>query len=270
MTPDGLYRCQNSSYEERGSGGRPILFSHGLLMDRRQYERQIERLSDGRRCVAYDHRGQGDSEVPDSPAIDMETVYVDAARLIERLDLAPCHVVGTSMGGFVALRLAARRPELVSSIALLSTRAGPEPEENLPKYEMLTSIARWLGPRWLAGRLMPIFFGETFLNDPDREEVRREQRRRLADRSRQVYRAVDGVLYRPSVEGEIDAVDVPALVVHGREDEAIPFEVGRRLAEALPDARFEGLPDGGHTLAVERPDAVNRMLADFFEEVEGG
>src|SRR5262249_59370825 len=98
------------------------------------------------RCVAFDFRGQGQSEVTES-GYDLETLTADAIELIEKLRLAPAHFVGLSMGGMIGMRLAARRPELVRSLALLETSADPEPEENVPKYRRFNPAAPLL---WVA------------------------------------------------------------------------------------------------------------------------
>src|SRR5213078_2875597 len=98
-------------YEDSGSGP-PVVFSHGLLWSGRMYAAQVATLADRHRCITYDHRGQGQSPVSPT-AYDMDTLAEDAAALIEKLGALPCHFVGLSMGGFVGLRLAIRRPELL-------------------------------------------------------------------------------------------------------------------------------------------------------------
>jgi 3-oxoadipate enol-lactonase len=100
-------------YEDTGGSASAILFSHGLLLSTRQFDPQVTALRDRYRCIAYDHRGQGRSALSKLRSIDMETLTADAIALIEALGLAPVHFCGHSMGGFVGMRLAARRPELV-------------------------------------------------------------------------------------------------------------------------------------------------------------
>src|SRR5205823_2727516 len=113
-------------YDDTGGSGEPIVFSHGLLWSGRMFEAQVAALRGRYRCITYDHRGQGRSDVPRARSHDMETVTDDAASLIEALGAAPVHFVGLSMGGFVGMRLAARRPELLRSLVLLETSADPE------------------------------------------------------------------------------------------------------------------------------------------------
>ena len=104
-------------YVDEGSGPDTIVFSHGLLWSGEMFRPQIDALKDRFRCVAFDHRGQGQSPVARS-GYDMDTLTADAAALIEGVGAAPCHFVGLSMGGFVGMRLAARRPELLRSLLI--------------------------------------------------------------------------------------------------------------------------------------------------------
>ena len=255
-------------YEESGSGDETIVFSHGLLWSTRLYDPQVATLSSRYRCIAYDHRGQGKSDVPDGPIVDMETLYLAAVRLIESLDAAPCHFVGLSMGGFVGLRLAARRPDLVRSLTLLDTAADPEPTSNIGKYRKLNAVARYLSIKLVSGQVMPIMFGETFLNDPERATLRAKWRAELESNDNSIYKAVNGVMYRPSVEREAQRIDVPTLVLWGEEDNAISRDRCEDLARLIEGARFVTIPEAGHSSTIENPAVVNAELSDFIDGVE--
>src|SRR5216684_1032632 len=145
-------------YEEQGRGSQTIVFAHGLLWSCRMFDKQVATLKDRYRCIAFDFRGQGQSEVTND-GYDIDTLYKDAAALIEELGCAPCHFLGLSMGGFIGLRLAARRPELIKSLLLLETSAGPEPAENRASYRQLNFIARWLSLRLVSKQVMKVMFG---------------------------------------------------------------------------------------------------------------
>ncbi len=200
-------------------------------------------------------------------AVDMETCAADAAALVEALGAAPCHFVGLSMGGFVGMRLAARRPELLRSVALLETSADPEPEESAGRYRLLNLVARFVGPWAVAGRVMPILFGRTFLSDPARAGERARWRARLAALPRSIWRAVNGVVERRGVHGELARVRLPALVLVGDEDVATPPARAERIAAALPGARLVRVPRAGHSSPVEEPAAVTAALRELFESV---
>ena len=250
-------------YDDRGSGPETVVFAHGLLFDGRMFDAQVAALADRFRCLRFDFRGQGRSAVtPDG--YDMDTLAEDAAALIEALGAAPCHFVGLSMGGFVGLRLASRRPELLRSLAVLDSSADPEPAENLPRYRLLNTIARWLGLRVVAGRVMPIVFGRSFLRDPARREVRELWRERIVSRDRRgITRAVRGVIYRRGVQDELPGIRVPTLILVGEEDLATPRERSEWMRAAIPGAELVVVPRAGHSAPIENPEAVTAALAEL-------
>src|SRR5262245_44696231 len=125
-------------YEDTGPGstGETIVFAHGLLWGVELFEPQLAALRDRYRCIAWDHRGQGRRAVDPRHSIGRELLWQDAVELLDALKVTSAHFVGLSMGGFVALRVAARRPDLVRKLILLETAIGPEPLENVARYRM--------------------------------------------------------------------------------------------------------------------------------------
>lgn len=250
--------------------GDTLLFSHGLLMSHEMFAAQVEALRDRYRCVAYDHRGQGQSAPSDLRSIDLGTLTGDATLLIEKLDLSPVHFVGLSMGGFVGMRLAARRRKLVKSLTLLDTSAGPEPAANVPKYTAMNLTARYLGARVLVDRLMPIMFGETFLGDPARSAVRARWRAHFQALPRSVWRAVNGVLERENVIPELGRIRCPTLILVGDEDVATPREQSERIQRGITGSRLVTIPRAGHSSTVEAPEAVTREISAFLQAQGAG
>lgn len=223
---------------------------------------QVAALRDRFRCVTWDHRGQGRSAVPPGRSVTIERCHEDAVALIERLGLAPCHFVGLSMGGFVGMRLAARRPELVRTLTLLDTSADPEPPENVPRYRRLNLVARMFGVGVVASRVMPILFGRTFLDDPARAGERAEWLARLKQNRRSIHKAVTGVIERDGVHDELQRVRAPTLVAVGEEDVATVPAKAERIQAAIAGARLARIPRAGHSAPIENPERVNRLLLE--------
>ena len=168
------------------------------------------------------------------------------------------------MGGFIGLRLAARRPDLLRSLILLETSADPEPSENVAKYRQLTFVARWFGLGLVVDRVMPVMFGRTFLTDPARALERRVWRRRMSGNHRLgITRATTGVITRKGIESEIDRIRVPTLILVGDEDVAVPPVHSQCLHERIAGSRLEMIPRAGHTSTVEEPTAVNGAITNF-------
>ena len=251
-------------YEDTGGSGTPVVFAHGLLWSGAMYRFQVEALRGAHRCISFDFRGQGRSPIADS-GYDMDTLARDAARLIEKLGAAPCHFVGLSMGGFIGMRLALRRPELLRSLSLLETAADPEPVLNKPKYALMALITRTFGTRPLLKPIMKIMFGHTFLRDPAKAGLRESLKGELlANDVRGSALALRGVLERQGLMDELRSIRTPTLVLSGEEDVAVRPERSRRTAEGIPGARFVLLPRAGHTSSLEQPEAVTAVLKEFF------
>jgi pimeloyl-ACP methyl ester carboxylesterase len=255
------------NYADEGAGPETIVFAHGLAWDLTLYDAQVAALRDRYRCVCFDFRGQGGSEVM-AGGYDMDTLAQDAAALIEALGVAPCHFVGLSMGGFVGLRLAARRPELLRSLALLDTSAGAEPFWSSLRYRAMAYIARWLGPRLVLGGVKKALFGPRFLADPARAAERERIRARLlaADRVG-LCRATLGVVSRRGVAEEVGKIRAPTLVLVGEKDVATVPDRSRWLHAHIAGSRLVVVPEAGHSPPVEEPACVNAALADFLAGV---
>ena len=253
-------------YEDVGEGPETIVFAHGLLWSGQMFEEQVRILKNRFRCITFDFRGQGESEVTPT-GYDLDTLSQDAASLIESLDAAPCHFLGLSMGGFVGLRLAIRRPDLLKSLMLLETSAESEPNESKKRYRRLNFVARWIGLRLVAGRIMPIMFGTRFLADPNRSQQRATWRERLiANHRLGITRAVKGVIDREGVSGELSEIHVPTLVIVGDQDVATPLKRSEHIVAGIPNSRLVIIPGAGHTSTVEEPEAVTAALETFLSE----
>lgn len=261
--PEVLVNGAKLFYEEMGSGPETVVFSHSYLVDGRHFTPQMQALRDRYRCIAYDHRGHGRSEVTES-GYDMENLYADGVGFIEALGCAPCHFVGLSSGGFIGLRIGIRRPDLLRSLILMGTSADPESEENVKQYKLLLLIVRWLGYWPVVGKVMPLLFGEKFLSDPARqEEVREWKRCILSSNKKAMIKFGEGIFSRAGVIEELPKIRTPTLVIVGEEDRAQPLEKAKRIAESIPGARLVVIPRAGHLCTVEEPADVTVAIEEF-------
>lgn len=250
-------------YEEHGHGSQTVILAHGLLWSGQMFAQQVDVLQQRYRCITFDWRGQGQSEVTRA-GYDMETLYADTLALIDALGIVACQFIGLSMGGFIGMRLAARRPDLIRSLILIGTSADPEPAANIPKYRMLNLVGRWLGFRLVAAQVMPIMFGQKFMHDASRAQLREEWRRRmLANHRKGVTRATTGVTTRQGIADLLPAISAPTLILVGDQDVATPPAVAQRIHARIPQSQLAIIPGAGHTSTVEEPEAVNRAILAF-------
>ena len=254
-------------YEQCGSGSEAVVFAHGLLMCREMYAAQIEALQAHYRCIAFDCRGHGNSESTRG-GYSLDEFAEDAIELIRFLDCAPCHFVGHSLGGFIGLRLALRRPELIRSLVLVNTTAEPEPRDQAARYRLLNLIARLVGLRPVAGQVLPILFGRRFMTDTSRAAEREKWRTVLLQNDRRgVTRSTRAVIERDGIHEKVAAIAQPALVITGSDDVAISARRSRVLHEALSNSRFVELPNVGHSSPIEAPAAVMEAIREFLLDV---
>jgi len=263
--PDIAINGAQLYYEDTGAGstGEAIVFSHGLLWSLEMFRPQMDHLRERYRCIGYDHRGQGRSGDVEVRSIGMESLFQDAAGLIEHLELGRVHFAGLSMGGFVAMRMAARRPDLLRSLILMETSADREPAENIGRYRMMNAVARYAGLKLVADRVMPIMFGQKFLADPARASEREAWRERLMANRRSIWRAVNGVVDRDPVAPELARIDLPTLIIVGEQDVATVPEKAGRIHEAIKGSKLVRIPGAGHTSTIEQPERVNAALDEF-------
>lgn len=256
----------NLHYTDTGGGPDTIVFSHGLLFSGEMFMDQIAVLKSHYRCITFDHRGQGQSEVS-AVGYDIDSLTEDAIALIEALEVAPCHFVGLSMGGFVGLRLGFRRPEMLKSLTLINTSADAEAAENKGRYKLLNFVAHWFGLRIVVGKVMPIMFGPTFLADQSKTAERKKWRDVIVSNHRLgITRAVKGVVARSSVEEDIRRISLPTLIIVGEEDAATPPDKAKAMHERIPDSQLIVVPEAGHSSTIEQPEIVTKSMVEFLEK----
>jgi len=240
-----------------------MVFAHGLLWNTRMYDKQVEYFKSGCRCIAFDFRGQGQSEITKS-GYDMETLTEDTLALLDALDIDKCHFLGLSMGGFVAQRIALKRPELLLSLTLLETSADPEDPKNVPQYRKLMKAIRWLGMKRVSQKVMPIMFGSSFLNDKSRKADRRAWLTMLqGNRKGGVVKATTGVIERSGTYDQLGEISTPTLIIVGDEDVATPYSKAERMHFAIKGSKLAVIKGAGHTATVEEPEQVNKVINTF-------
>lgn len=245
-----------------------MVFSHGFLMNHSMFDVQLRALGETFRCLAFDHRGQGQSETTVN-GYDIDSLTEDAAALIRALNAAPCHFVGLSMGGFVGLRLAIRYPELLRSLTLIETSADPEPASSRFKYRIMLAIVRLFGFRPLTRMLMGIMFGNTYNKDPAHEQDRDKWVRSiLAANKDGLVRTAEGILDRESVYKQLGKITVPTLIIVGDEDTATPWIRAERMRKEIPTSELVVVEHAGHSSTIEQPDTLTSIITDFLAGVD--
>ena len=261
----------NIYYEDSAPNDRqkPVMvFAHGLLWSTRMYDKQIAHFKKDYRCIAFDFRGQGQSQITKS-GYDMDNLTQDTIALLDALEIDKCHFVGLSMGGFIGQRIAIMQPALLDSLMLLETSADPEDPKNIPKYQKLITAIRWLGMKRVSKKVMPIMFGRRFLADKSRRSECKQWLAHMQNNHKVgVTKATLGVIERKGVYEQLGAIVTPTLIVVGDEDAATPYHKSERMHFAIKGSKLAVIQGAGHTATVEEPEQVNQVMSQFLHAVD--
>ena len=252
-------------YKESGRGPETIVFSHGLLMDYSMFEAQRTAFDRRYRVIAYDHRGQGQSQDPGA-GHDMETLTEDAAALIQALNAAPCHFAGLSMGGFVGMRLAARHRQLVRTLTLMNTGAQKEATFSRLKYGFLAQLVKLVGTGPFTGIAVKELFGKSTRasQSPAKQAMLAEWTAKLRSRPKNTAKALMGVMTRAAVSAEeLAAVRCPTLIIAGEDDTPQPPFCAEYIAAAIRGSKLVKIPACGHSSSLEAPEAVVAAMQEL-------
>lgn len=240
--------------------GDPLLLLPGFGTDVSVFARQVPLLAERFEVFGVNPRGVGRSDAPPADRYDPAQAADDAAALVS----APAHVVGTSLGAAVALELALRHPERVRSLSLLAPLARPG-GRLVAVTEAWCRLAAAAGVEALAAALLPWFFAPSSLAD---EKLRERARRGLAATLARVpaatlERQAAGLRDWRIAEAELATLRVPTLVIAAADDLLTPD--GEWLARRIPGAKCVVIPEAGHALGLEAPEAVNAALREHLE-----
>ncbi|NQV22974.1 MAG: alpha/beta hydrolase [Rhodopirellula sp.] len=252
-------------YEVSGDGPETIVFAHGCLLSCRMFDEQVSALRSRYRCVTFDFRGQGQSAVSRG-GYEMDYLAADTAALIRSLDCGPCHFLGFSMGGFVGMRLAAEQPELIRSLILVGTSASRERQPF--RFRLLCWLAWLFGVRAVTRFIMPVQFGPAFLRDSGRTAERQQWFDRIAANDRVgSVRATHGVIRRADYSNQISLVQVPTMLITGKDDVATPPTDASKMHSLIAGSELVVIPDSGHAVTIEKPLEVTALIESFLQRV---
>ena len=253
-----------------GGWGAPVLLIHGFGMGALEtWEKQAEAFVDRFHLLAPDLFWFGESLPTDKAGMTSAAEQADAmAELLRVADIEKAHVVGVSFGGFVALQLALRHPEVVDRLVLVDA-AGLEPtgEERATvraNFDGIDDICQMIIPRdaeTLRSFLNKLFYKPRFLPSLVVRQLLEDEFWRNKEAKERICRKLTrGGMLGP---GDLGAVRVPTLLLWGRHDPLLPPSIGERMARAIPGARLVFLEESGHPPMVEEPDRFNQEVLDF-------
>jgi len=249
-------------YTDRGQGT-PLLFVHGLGSSGRDWAAQIEHFARRHRVLRVDLRGHGRSE-RGRGAYSIPQFARDVAVFVRKCEVEPVHVVGLSMGGMIALELAASAPRLLRSLVVVNSVADMRLHS---WHDVWFYASRRLTVQVLGMRRVGQLLARKLFVKPEQDDLRRKFVRRWAQNDKRAYlKSVDAIM-RWSVADRLGRIDVPTLLVSSDEDYT-PVAAKERMAARMPRADLAVVNDARHALPVERPDTFNALVGDFLSDLE--
>lgn len=244
--------------------GPAVLFIHGFPLDRTMWRHLMATLTGWRR-IAPDLRGCGLTDVP-ADGYAMDEYAEDLVALMEVLEVETAVLCALSMGGYIAFELLRRHPEKVNGLVLANTRAEADtPEGKRSRDEMITLVEQG-GSEAVADRLIPKLFAPSSLTAMP--QVVEHVRTMIANSPPAgLIGALRAMKQRADHTAFLKEINVPTLVVAGREDQLISNARSRALADAIAGAQFTLIPEAGHLTPMEQPIATSRVIAEFLEAI---
>jgi len=240
----------------------PLVLLHAFPLDAGLWSGVVPELSAERTVVTPEFPGLGNAGPQPGASVDG---FADAvAERIADLPGGRAAVGGLSLGGYVALALAARHPDRVAALVLSNTRAEPDTEEAAAGRHASAAQVRTEGlapfldgfvPRMVApGDLAALHAVRAIADAQDPEAV---------------AGALEALAGRADRRPDLAAMRMPALVIAGSEDGLTPPALSEAMVAALPDARLHVVEGAGHLTALERPEEWAATVRPFLAEVDG-
>ena len=246
-------------YTVDGPADAPVLvLGNSLGTTTEMWQPQVSALSERFRVVRYDHRGHGKSPVPDGD-YELAELGGDVLAMLDALGLERVHLGGLSLGGMVAMWVAAHAPERVDRLALLCTSAKIGPPE---MWAARAETVRAHGTEAIADMLVGRWFTPGFA--AENPGVIAWARGLLTGTPATGYAGCCAAIQRMDLLTDLESITAPTMVIAGAQDPATPPDAHARwIAAGIPNARLEIVPDAAHLANVEQPDVVNQLLLHF-------
>lgn len=246
-------------YEEHGQGI-PLIFLHGFPFDHTIWEPLVPFLECEARMILPDLRGFGRSPVTEG-VYSMRLLAEDVYQLMNRLGIEKMILVGHSMGGYASLAFAHAYPQHLSGLVLVSTQAAADsPERRQARYKTAESVSH-KGARVVASHMVNNLTPKTELLPAIQDLI-------LRAHPSGIIGSLKGMAERNDLTEILADIHIPTVVLAGTNDQLLPMEKMRTLAQMLPKGWLVEIAGSGHMLMMEEPQQVANAICQVIQRAK--
>jgi pimeloyl-ACP methyl ester carboxylesterase len=253
-------------FEIHGSGP-PLVLIMGLRRNAEWWYRQIPELSKSFTVIAFDNRGAGRSDKPEME-YSIRLFANDTAELMNFLGTPSAHILGISMGGYIAQELAINHPDKVNGLILGCTSCGGSravimSEERREKF----TANKGLTPEQILRKDMDLYFSDRVIRDrPERIEEFVNISLRYYQPADAFFRQLNACLNHNTVD-RVSQISSPTLIMTGDDDHLVPSENSLILKELMPESDLELFAGCRHCFFMEESEKFNRSVVRFLQSI---
>jgi pimeloyl-ACP methyl ester carboxylesterase len=255
-------------YELGGSPGQTTtVLIHGFSVPYFIWDPTFDDLvAEGMRVLRYDLFGRGYSDRPDI-VYNLACFDRQLTDLINTLAIdSPINLIGLSMGGAIAVGFADKHPELVDKLVLINPAGMPIKQSPLIHILSPRGIGEWLFDRFSEKFIVTALAKDKYTRDkvPELQEKYRVQMRYRGFKRALLSTLRNGPLYSMAeAYKRVGRHPRPVLLIWGKHDRTVPFEISHKMRAAMPKSEFYGIDKAGHIPHYEQPERINQLLVKF-------
>lgn len=241
--------------------GEAVVFLHGVGGNRKNWTQNLQTFGQHFRAIAWDARGYGDSDDYAEP-LAFRDFADDLLRVLDALGIAKAHILGLSMGSWIAMDFAITYPKRLSSLTLCCTHAGFAFLSDTAKAEFIRTrkepLQNGLEPKDIAG---PVAKSLVSPSAPD--HIVAELVDSMAILHKDSYLKSIEALVETDFRADLPHLDCPCLVLSGEEDPLTTAAMGKEVSELIQGAKYVVIGGAGHLPNIERPEVFDSAVLEF-------